>query len=515
MNSWIVLKSKTAVGFFRAYLRRFSDDTVVLLLCLACSSILLTGIVSNFRLLVVATFILAFLLYLKINNLLVVSVLVSLFSLQFFNPNKYYTLEVIRGFNLALPELKNGYYLGYGVHVADIFFLLLSLSILGSFFMSSDVRKLLNIKVILTTLISLSMYYYISALSSIKYSPFAVASIIWLLQYGRLVLIFLAVLICTKTYKNFIVLIKRVIQSIVLTQFVVGLLQFSKKSALELPIEFSKGASFYTGLDESNLFFRISGTFLYHNQLGLIIGILLPILLFFRSKKEGQKSFDIVIIVLSCMLILFTQSRVAWIGLIAIAVQYVLVNKKEIANKWHHSRGKYTFWFRLILLSLVFSPIIVTRLQLSVNTIYQGAGLSIRLRMIKEASEALLYSPWIGYGVGTNEIVLFSLFPQGTMSVFPAAIHFAPVQILLESGVLGLIFLTAPFLFFFRYAVSRFNSKKLSISSGKYLHASLASAIFFSIYYLLQPHVGIVEFAFLGLVLSFGVIGYNLAQNNA
>ena len=39
--------------------------------------------------------------------------------------------------------------------------------------------------------------------------------------------------------------------------------------------------------------------------------------------------------------------------------------------------------------------------------------------MFSEAVEAIALNPYVGYGVGTNEYVLMSLFPSGIISFFP------------------------------------------------------------------------------------------------
>jgi len=53
-------------------------------------------------------------------------------------------------------------------------------------------------------------------------------------------------------------------------------------------------------------------------------------------------------------------------------------------------------------------------------------------------------------------------------------------------------------------------SKKLKDFSFTYL-----SGVFvFVLYYLFQPHVGIVEFPYLGLILGYGLIGVYLKTKN-
>ena len=143
---------------------------------------------------------------------------------------------------------------------------------------------------------------------------------------------------------------------------------------------------------------------------------------------------------------------------------------------------------------------------MSFNLFYEGAGVPIRVKMLQEAGQAFVLSPWIGYGVGTNEYVLFSLFPDGVMSVFPSAVHMGFVQILLEVGVLGLLLFLTPFIFILRSLLLTKIALLVNSSRIDLRFSFVAGVLVILLYYLFQPHVGIVEFPYLGVILGLGII---------
>lgn len=135
--------------------------------------------------------------------------------------------------------------------------------------------------------------------------------------------------------------------------------------------------------------------------------------------------------------------------------------------------------------------------------------------MLKEASVAFSVNPWIGYGVGTNEPVVFKLFPNGYIYYFPAPIHNAYAQILLESGIVGLISFILPFIFILRQLINKqlFADKRQRESNKDFFFITLAGSLSFALYYLFQPHEGFREFYYLGIILGYGMIGA-LSSNN-
>lgn len=423
----------------------------------------------------------------RFRNWLVSFSLISLFTLPFFVPNKYYLVEVIRGFELALPEFKEGYFLGYGVNVSNLFL------ILAMVFSIKEARNLfkkykgyfLN-KLILISLTCFSLFFLVGFASSVAYSFFPVASIVWLVQYLQIVFFAWVVYVLNGFVKNYKTILLTTIIAMLFFQAVVVSVQFTRRDSFGVSVEFTGGALFNKGIDENNSISRPAGTFSFHNQLGLVALLLLPLLL--NSWLEKPKTLTNIGIACALFLILLAQGRAVWVGCSFVLLFFFFKNKKKVFNFIRKTPKKYAGYFLVIaaLAGLIFIP----RLLNSFNVVHQGSGLELRLKMIQEGVQALSYQPIVGYGAGTNEYILFSLFPNGSMSIFPAAIHMGFLQLALEVGLAGLVLFLIPFWL----AGRGLDSKK------RFLYISLMfSAI---VYYSIQPHVGIMEFPYVGIVLG-------------
>lgn len=438
-------------------------------------------------------------LYLKIKSFFVVSYALMVFSFAFFRPGKTYVVEVIRGSDLLLPFLKDGYYLGYGVNIPTILLAMNAAFLLSVLFQNKQLQNSLKKKKeVLLVFLSLLLFICVGFISSYLYSPFVLLSFTWLFQYSAILLV------CLSTFCMFILKkINIVLAALVASSFfqsAVVLLQFIRQRGTGIGVEFSTIFSqTFTGLDEVNTFFRVNGTFMYHNQLALISATLFVIffVLYLFSKNKNEVLY-LVLAFLNFVAIIFSQTRIIWIAIPLVLLLLFLFNRKSFS--------KLSFIVRrvniklLLLLFALFLAIVIPRVANSFNSTQKGSGIWIRQEMIGEALLALQTSPFIGHGIATNEYTLFKQFPLGVMSVFPAAVHMAFFQIALEVGLVGLIFLLLPFFTTMRYFI--INSIK-----NKYSLIYLCGIVVFTSYYILHPHILILEGQFLGLLLGFGVIG--------
>ena len=485
------------------------NDRYILALFGLLSVALLTGFIGSFRSIILffAVALIVLLLYTK--NFFVAAFLLAIFTFPFFNPNKYYTILVIRGLN-RLVEFKGDYLLGWGVNISNIF---LGLSLVA--FVREVLLKRVALKVslgrkLMPIIFSAFGFFLIGLGSSIQHSPFFEASFVWLLQYMQLFLVAMMVYHFFVSHKENFSLVYITIASTIFLQGIIAAWQFIKQTSVGLPIEFIKISSFFaTGLDEPNALFRVAGTFNYHNQLGLIVLSLVVILAPLAIKNRKLVYFFACLV--GILIVVLTQSRSAWISLAIVVFlffrTYRTYLEKLIKDHW---KKKYLLYMAILVMSL--SYVVIPRILLSFNAFYEGAGIPIRARMVKEAVEALSQNPWLGYGVGTNEYVLYSLFPDGVMSAFPSAVHLGFIQLALEVGVLGLFFFLFPFLYLLR---SFFNYKRKGETEFRqdFRFTFMAGVFVFFIYYLFQPHVGIVEFSYLGLILGMGIVAGQAAES--
>ena len=467
------------------------------------SLLLLTGLVGNLRVMVLLFTIVFLLLSVRLKNIFVASFLVSVFTIPFFNPNKYYSILVIRGLNL-LVEFKGDYLLGYGLNISNIFILLSIIVLVREAILKKKKIILFLHKHAKLVILSAIAFFVIAMGASLKYSPFPEASFVWLVQYMQVFAVALMTLYLFVNHKrNFALIFPTILTSIFL-QSVISFWQYLKQSSVGLPIEFTRIASFFaTGLDEINTLFRVSGTFLFHNQLALIMLAMITVLAPYALRKKN------LLYLFGCLLglivIVLTQGRSIWIATAIVATAFIRVYRKDVGQLVEIVGIR-----RLLLLGIGtfvgLAYIVIPRILLSFNAFYEGAGIPLRVKMIKEALEAFQLSPWIGYGVGTNEHVLFSLFPNGVMAVFPSAVHAAFVQLALEVGILGLGLFLIPFIYILRLLLTKTTLRKMPKERKDYLFSFIAGTFVFFLYYLFQPHVGIVEFPYLGLILGFGMI---------
>lgn len=402
-------------------------------------------------------------------------------------------------------EFKGDYLLGYGVNVANIFVFLSTIAVVREILLKrkrGEVFTLSRFKVVILCAIA---FFLIAAGASIRYSPFLIASIVWLLQYMQLFIIaFLVLYLFSNHRKQFAFLYTTIFVSLLLQVFI-SFWQFLKQSSVGLPIEFSRTKSFFAlGLDEVNTMFRVPGTFHYSNQLALIVLTLIIILSPFALRKKNV--LYLAACIAGVVVIIMTQSRSIWIGTTIVGIVLLKTFEKEV-NKIVEILGRTKFISYTALVTAGLSFVIIPRVILSFNAFYEGAGIPIRIKMIKEALTALQTNPWIGYGVGTNEYVLFSLFPSGVMAVFPAAVHAAFVQLALEVGILGLVLFLFPSTYIARVHFGKIGRTEMKTKTSRdyWFSFAIGSFIFF-VYYLFQPHVGIVEFPYLGLLLGMGLI---------
>lgn len=493
------------------------NNFVALVMCVYLAT-LTTGVIANFKLLFVFSMLMVMLLFYRLKDFFISFFLISLTALLIFAPNKYYTVEVIRGFEIFLPKFRDGYYLGYGVTISNILLIFSTAFLLlkcykSRFFLLNCIK---GSKFLLLAIVMSWFIFFLAGLySSIFISFSSELSVAWFMQYMQLCVIALSVACIHLLYKNKIKLIFTAIMVSLFFEIFLGVTQFVFQSHLNLVIEQSRGGAFYTGLDENNALFRIDGTFMYSNQLGLIalvfFCILLPTILNKRKKIYLGAGFGNIV------LILFTQSRVVWLASGIVFLFAVFRYKNELIKTWKKFlRGLNTQ--KIISMLLFFSTcmfIIIPRSLNSINYFYEGAGGSIRYKMLKEGMEAFIVNPWFGYGAGTNEYVLHKLFPAGVMSVFPAAIHLGYLQLALEVGVIGFVAFIIPFSLLAKKIIPSKNNTHLDEKmKADYMFIYITGILSFGIYYIFQPHVGIVEFPYLGLITGFGLV-YNLVARDS
>ena len=476
--------------------------TFVLSFAISCSG-LIQGI-RNFSLLYL---LILFLLYFRLRNLFLASFITFFFSLQFVNPNKYYDIEVIRASSILEKTYANGYSVSYFFHLAT-FLAIPTLIFLVVDYLKNKSRIPRELTFLLNIIIISFLGFCFSAVySTSRFSPFPVLSYTWLFQYCFMYLVAVGVIYSLVIYPKFRKILFTTMLTMCFVQAILGLGQLFVQRSIGLPFESQLKGSFSTGLDENNAVFRVFGTFMFHNQLGFVMATLYSFFLSYAIKKSS--AFMFLVSALTFTVVLLTQSRSSLLAVILFSFLMIRNNYKLIHNLVQKI-GMRKISFYAIMIFALSSLGIIPRVLLSVNTGYEGAGLAIRVKMIKEAGEAIFGSILFGYGIGTNEYVIQKLFPNGVMSVFPAAIHMGFLQMILEVGIVGLIFFFLPFLFLIR---KTFVIQKSDKNFDIFKYSFLGGVLTIISYWSFLPHLGIIEFAFFGITLGFGSYWYYSIQD--
>jgi O-antigen ligase len=496
----------TSLIFYRIK-RYFSanDERYVFAVFLMINAVLLTKIVGGSAWITIFTFVLiGIFIWLKISDLATAFLLVTIFSLQFYAPNKYYIVEVFRQ-SALIPGWGN-YLLSYGVNLANIYLMITAGIIIRNFLLKKWSFPKTAFKSIIPVIASAVIFFLVSLYSSAHYSPYANLSVTWLIQYTQMFILAICIFAVFLNKPEKLKLIMPTILSGIFLQSVVSILQFVKQSSIGIPVESFKINSIYYGApDAVHNLFRVAGTFGQPNQMSLILVAMIAIIL--PTAVRRRDPLYVLGVIIAVAVIILTQSRSGWIALISVLICTHIFYKNEIRKLVFFLGARRVYFFISIAL-LTTSVALVTRITASLNAFYEGAGAPLRVEMVKEAAQAISQRPLAGYGAGTNEPVLLNFFPRGYIYSFPAPVHIAYVQLILESGVVGFLAFLFPMFFITRCIINQYllAAKGLLKKIKDFIFITVAGFLTFGLFYLFQPHQGYLEFPYLGIILGYGII---------
>lgn len=482
-----------------------NTENNVLLVFLIIDILLLLGIVGGSAWITILFFLItALLLWIKLHDLASSFLLITIFSFQFYIPNKYYIIEVFKAYELQ-PGVGS-YLLGYGVNLENIFIFITIILIIRNLILHKWSRQGKILSIIFPVTVSAILYFIVSLYSSLHFSPYLNLSITWLLQYMQIFFFGIAMLYVYLNQRKNFEMIPAVFLSSIFLQSIISIIQFVKQSWVGLPIESARDTSVFFGApDAVQSFFRVAGSFGQSNQFSLILIIMLVLILptVLRKKQIGYILGSLV----GIATVLLTQSRSGWIALLAVIIITIVTFKREI-QKLISLLGTRRVVITTILIGITTSFVVISRLVASLNSFSEGAGFPLRVEMFKEASVAIYQNPWVGYGIGTNQPVLLKLFPSGYNYSFPAPVHIGYIQLILESGILGMILFIFPFIYIVRCIINEYVIRKRVKDKEvvNYIYIVLSGIITFALFYVFQPYEGYREFCYLGIILGYGMI---------
>lgn len=435
--------------------------------------------------------------------------LVSIFCFQMFTPNKYYEQEILKTYEVKnILSFDSGRSVGFGLNLTTLFLIATFGSMISEVF-NKNLNKIKFLKNLrsLKVIIFLFIGFVICGLgTSLIYSPFPALSAIWTVQYSFLYIVGIFVLYAFNHHRENFDLIYIALCMTLFMQFFISIMQFAYQSNAGFPIETVVDKQFYYGLDEINSIYRVAGTFLYPNELALILNIIVVLLI--PVFEKTKKIIYLLGIFSAFIMLILTQSRTNWISFVFIiffSLKYIFKNLQSLLKNTNIKKLIGYSLFATLLLSFLVLP----RLILSLNFSNEGGGWTLRTKMIEEGFEVFITNPFFGFGAGTNEAVLSSYFPDGIISMFPLPILLAPLQLLLEFGVVGALFLLIPFYIVVRKVFIKLSGKELvQVELRNYAFSFLMGITVVTFHYLLQNHYGVVEFPYLGIILGSGLIAY-------
>lgn len=365
-----------------------------------------------------------------------------------------------------------------------------------------------NNKIIISIFLSFILVTAMGSISNIFEIPILLSSV----QLIVLLLIFFTPFI-VKSFNNKLNDLYMIIASSTMFQSVWLIFQTLNKGYLQKDIESILSTSeFGARSSENQDLIRLPGTFFESSILGTFLLTNLSILLFVyinhKVKNKNKRNVILITIILSLFAILLTGSRAIYFILLVLFL--LLAKNKNIfkvktIKKTLQALIKNKIFIPIVILGIIFvSPYLINRLG-SANQLFskEGSG-TYRIQLTQYAIRLVEKKPLLGVGLNLSPYYLATSFPQEDYFVDPAHPHNIIIQILAETGLIGI----SLFLFFI-YLLFR---PLLKNSLRNINEFSLASGIFFlcaQAYPIFINQMEIISYFFLYL----GFMAYKNQEN--
>jgi len=202
---------------------------------------------------------------------------------------------------------------------------------------------------------------------------------------------------------------------------------------------------------------------------------------------------------------LFTLSRGAWLGFLAgVAVLLLIKNYRYLLGA-----VAGLILIAALLPSAVQRDLYQTRIDAERNLFRFDQSMKDRVDMWRASLDIFKDHPWTGCGFRCS-LVIADQYPQhGILKRFGAQ-HSNPIQLLVETGLLGLAAWLTIWVFYFKYAFARFGEVTADPSRFWRRLGGLAAVIAFHTYGLVESNYFDSEVA----MLTFFMMGFSLARTH-
>lgn len=482
--------------------------TIGLILVNSIFFLLFSLITYQFKIMAVIAFVVVLINYFLSKNILF-SLFTTFFVSSFFNfPSKSYSVELLGWGETKHSLFRDGMLIEYGITISDllgisllVYFCRAGLNFIFSKNSWSNIKKILtsrkNTSEVILPFVSWFAYSTWSVLTTFKISYLPSFSLLISLQSYKILLFFTgAYYFLTKggsLIKNFFY----VVTTILLIQCLLGFYQIT---TFQNAAEFAQEE---VVIEESTPLPRAFGVMGNANPHALVTTLLLAVVAPFLIVNH--KRLFILLASFTALNVLLSQSRTLWLswGIIGIIIIWkfrkiitTLIKKKLKEILLLSSLG-------LLLINLVLLPRIVA----SKYFWEEDGGGTLRLKMIEEGFFTLLHSPIWGYGTGMTVPAIFSFYPDGYITYFPFPVHFTPLQIAIESGLLGLLTFFVPILFSLSILIPL---AKQNWKSDIIWILQLLGVVSLLCYYGLQPsNINLKEVYYFAIILAHIIFKYN------
>jgi hypothetical protein len=420
---------------------------------------------DNFKIMVAITFILLLFFVIKKVDLFSSSSMLFLSSILFYSPLRKYEVLLVYPENFFFEPFKLGLIGIYGMNLSDILAFILLFCLI--FYHKNLDLKSKNVMTLTTIIV---LYIGFGMFSAISNSLFPTYSLITHFQTIKtaFVLIITYILIRDKSREKYFI---SSLFSVFSFHGIMGFLDiFTPNEILQSLIS----------PEENLLFPRIHGTIGHPVVHTFILSLLALIILYYLISRKKKLIYFVPFTLLYSVNLIFSQSRSAWI----LCLIFLFIFRIEVYSFIKKVfQPKPRFLFLALLPILIITPIFLDR---SLKSLYfftpNEGGLSLRISMISQGLKLFRIEPLFGHGTNTVVPAFFTFLPESYVQYYPLPVHYLPLFIALESGIVGLLLITAffaSFVYFFIYSL-----RYVPVTIKKILYTFIALLV---VHYLFHP----------------------------
>jgi len=469
---------------------------IEIILTTIASTLMFMTLHESFKIVVAGSILLFGIFYLINKSVLFATYAMLFISGLFYFPIKRYEVELIAGGNFYyLDEFRNGLLGTYGLTTSDIYSLIILALMIARWLLTrhkgKNGKSLFQAPLIITSMILWIIYFLVSIASSIYISNFPTFSTVIAIQSTKMIVLFIATISLMGHGKKFKNRFYTLAIGILLAQGIYGIVSFLKFDISGISL------SVYRSLEEQTLLQRVTAIIGHPNQDAYLTALLLSLTMpYIISEKKAIFTTSALI---ACINLFLFQSRTIWLAVLLCLLIAYWYFRKQIQL---HFRFKTRYIYYISALIMLVSVLIIPRILLSRFFFSEGGGGTLRINMLEEGYRTLLESPIYGFGVQNTVVSIFRYFPRGYVKIFPVPVHFSPLELALESGIIAAACFLLPYYFYLRQAVlCLIKKKKYNVE----VFSFMCSLVIILVYFSLQPLDNLRrDFVMFGILFGWG-----------